>query len=139
MNRTLKSLLLSLAFLVTLSLQAHALPEGSLSTYQVASSSVTTIVVAVSSTTATQVDNPALTHRLAMEIQNTDGTASLWCSPLSNVTTSTGRKIASGSTWNLSFASQMQSSAFGTPTLFHIYCLSDSTSATSNAVVTQAY
>jgi|HubBroStandDraft_3_1064219.scaffolds.fasta_scaffold188777_2 hypothetical protein len=118
---------------------AHAAPVPYYVT-EVAQSSGTTNVVLASTISATQMDNPQLTGRTVIEVQNLDSSANLWCAPRSNVKSGLGRKIASGNSWILSFNFQTITGNPANPVIapFHVYCISDAVKA-SSATVTQAY
>lgn len=120
--------------------------------YETAVSSGNTVIIAVSSTNVTQVDNPQLVSRASIEVQNIDATANLWCVVVSSITptvpaANNGRKIAPGGSWFPNFLSTISIVSFSTTTqsttttqtAAKIWCISDSTSATSKAAVTQAY
>lgn len=119
--------------------------------YQTAVSSGSTLVITVSTFGATQMDNPQLAGRAAMEIQNIDSTASLWCTAVSSytptvVSSGNGRKISSGASWYPNFLSSISyvnySTTTGNTTTYttaaKIWCISDGAAATKSAV-TQAY
>lgn len=123
--------------------KAHAAGAYSIQpsyTYQTAVSSITVVIVSVSTsslTGATQVDNPQLSSRVSLEIQNIDSSASLWCLPISTMpVASGGRKITAGSSWVISTRDKYYSSSGFSAVKF--WCLSDGTSPTK-AAVTQAY
>lgn len=113
---------------------AHAGKDSPAYTYEVGVSSVVTNIVSVSSSSATQMDSPQLVGRVSVEIQNINGSVNLWCSPSSGVTANNGRKITPGSTWVINFSDV---AVFGSAIKF--YCINDSTTASSNAAVTQGY
>lgn len=111
--------------------------------YQTGISSITTAIVNVSTAStpgATQVDNPQVPGRVALEIQNIDATANLWCLPVSTKpVVNGGRKIPAGSSWAVSVLDtivrpgQPQST-----TGVKFWCLSDG-AASTKACVTQLY
>ena len=140
-------------FALFLPSRCHAAQDGisPLFTYQAAVSSITTVVVNVStsgaSTGATQVDNPQLFSRVALEIQNIDTAANLWCLPVSTTpVTNAGRKIAPGNSWIVSAVDTFYQLVYSTTTQQNtnvktpvkFWCASDGASATK-AVVTQLY
>lgn len=118
--------------------------------YQTAVSSITTIIITVSTssaTGATQVDSPTVTNRVALEIQNIDATANLWCLPVSTMPiVNGGRKIAAGASWVISTADVYYTTSYSTTTFLSspvtstakFWCLSDGASATK-AAVSQSY
>jgi hypothetical protein len=134
----MKKLILTVGILLGVS-QAHAaaVPQY---VAQVAMSSATTTIVTVSNASATKMDNPQLAGRIALEVQNIDSSANLWCAPSSTVTANNGRKIAAGNSWILSFNFQTTTGTPAKPVIapFNIYCISDGGGST-NAAVTQAY
>lgn len=118
-------------------------------TYQVAISSIATISVQVSTSAAgagpgaTQVDVPQLAGRVALEIQNLDASANLWCLPISTApVVGKARKIAAGATWVISTSNIHNApvgsvgTTAGTPIKF--WCVADGTQS-STATVTQLY
>ena len=117
--------------------------------YQTGVSSITTNIISVSTsptTGATQMDNPTLQNRVAVEIQNIDPSANLWCLPTSSASltsnTNTGRKISAGASWVLSFTDRVyvpnDPTRVFSATNTNLWCISDGTS-TTKAVVTQLY
>lgn len=116
--------------------------------YQTAVSSITLVVVTVSTSVGTQVDNPQMANRVALEIQNIDTTANLWCVPVSSaaIAVNAGRKIAAGNSWIVSTMDTFQGVSFSTTTgratntsaSAPFYCLSDG-AASTKAAVTQLY
>lgn len=128
---------------------AHAGSIIPMFTYQTGVSSITTAIISVTTsvpTGATQMDNPQLANRVAVEIQNIDSTANLWCLPVTTTPfINGGRKIASGNSWIVSamdnFYQIIYSSTTGSsPNTFNVkfWCLSDGAAATK-AAVTQVY
>lgn len=115
--------------------------------YQVGVSSITTVTISVSSSPvagATQMDNPQLLGRVVVEIDNTDAAANLWCVPSSSApltaNSGIGRKIPPGSSWVVSIVDRVANPGlFAGATAVKFWCLSDTTSATSKAAVTQMY
>jgi hypothetical protein len=118
-------------------------------TYQAAVSSITTTIITVSTSSisgATQMDNPQMASRVAIEIQNIDTAANLWCLPVSTTpTANAARKIAAGSSWSVSsmdnyYTTTYSSTTGSSPVTTNIkfWCLSDGAAATK-AAVTQAY
>lgn len=112
-------------------------------TYQTGISSVTTAIVTVSTSTigagpgATQMDSPQLIGRVAVEIQNIDATANLWCLPVSTApVASGGRKITAGSSWVVSFKDKT-ANAWGN-FVVKFWCISDG-AASTKAAVSQMY
>jgi len=120
-------------------------------TYQVAVSSITTAVVTVSTTVGTKMDNPQLSNRAVIEIDNIDSTANLWCLPVSSSTpvalsTTSGRKILPGSSWILNLFDTLYTVSYSSITntttnvavTANLWCISDG-GASTKAAVTQAY
>ena len=106
--------------------------------YEVGISSVTLFKISVSSWQATQVDSPALSGRVSMEIQNIDSSVNLWCVPgvsISSTPVNGSRKITPGSTWVLSLINTLYPSGSAAD----VYCMNDGTSGATNAIVTQMY
>lgn len=156
MRKILTGLLLTVACAVFLSpMTAHA--AGLVSpafVYQTAVSSITTNIITVATSTvggapfvAAQMDTPKMANRVAIEIDNIDTTANLWCVTNSTVpAASAGRKIVPGASWVVNmmdnFYTQNYSTITNTTTTVStpatIYCLSDGAAATK-AAVTQAY
>lgn len=119
--------------------------------YETAVSSGNTIIVNVSTSVVTQVDNPQLPGRAAVEVQNIDATANLWCVPVSSSTptvpsSGNGRKISAGASWFPNFLATISVVTYSTTTQSStttlipakIWCISDG-AATTKAAVTQAY
>jgi len=121
-------------------------------TYQAAVSSITLAIVTVSTSSAgagpgaTQMDNPQLTSRVGIEIQNIDTAANLWCVPVStNPSTNNGRKIAPGNSWIVSTMDTFYQTSYSTSTgattvvlPVKFWCSSDG-AASTKAAVTQLY
>jgi len=116
--------------------------------YETAVSSVVTNIVNISSAPSTQADSPQLAGRVAVEIQNIDSSANLWC--LTNSTTPTtnnGRKIAAGASWIVSTQETVYYTVYSTSTSPNVnvytsparfWCVTDGAAATK-AAVTQLY
>jgi len=130
----MKRFLIACGMLTGLAAVSHAQAQA-INVHEVAFSSATSTQIAVSSTTATAMT--ALDGRFSIEIQNQDGTASLWCGFAAvELTTSKGRKIAPGASWTVALGSRKIAPGSAVAAL-DIYCLSDSASATTNAQVVQ--
>lgn len=127
----MKRLLLLAFFVAPLAHADTVVPDR---VYQVAIASFTVNVITVSTSTATQMDTPLLTNRVSVEVDNIDGTASLWCGQATSVAKNAARKIAASGSWLIGI---LDRSAF-TNAAMHVYCISDGTSATK-AAVTQMY
>jgi hypothetical protein len=122
---------------------ALAAPPIPTFTYQVGVSSITTNIITVSNSVATQMDNPQLSGRVAVEVQNIDASANLWCLPTSTPApaASAGRKIAAGNSWIVSVLSGFYTGGFSptvSTTTVNIFCISDGGGSTK-AAVTQIY
>lgn len=119
-------------------------------TYNTSVASMTTVIISVSTsatTGATQVDNPQMLGRTALEIQNIDASATLWCLPVSTTpTVNGGREIAPGGWWNPNSLQTYYQSTYSSSTYsvtvssvpVKFWCLSDGSGATK-AAVSQAY
>ena len=87
-------------------------------------------------------DNPQVTSRVSLEIQNIDTVANLWCLPVSTMPiVNGGRKIPAGSSWIVSSMDNYYTTASGgsaVVTAIKFWCLSDGLAATK-AAVTQLY
>jgi len=109
---------------------------------EVIDSSFTTHVLAVSSTTPTQVDAAAIVMplRTFVAIQNLDPTYKVYCSERSNVTTSTGFMVPeNGAIVSIPLGYGAPSTSWGPQRRLTLYCISATTSATSNVIVMQGY
>lgn len=112
--------------------------------YQVGIASITTNIITVSTSVATQMDNPTLSQRVAIEINNIDASANLWCLPTSSPApaTNAGRKITAGSAWEVAFHDRTtvpnDPTRVYSSTNTNVYCVSDGGSSTK-AAVSQAY
>lgn len=152
MKKILSALFVGVVCVLGLS-QAHAAASISPSfTYISAVSSATVSIITVSTSiiggaSASQMDSPQLAGRTAVEIQNIDATATLWCLISSTApAASAGHKITAGNSWIVNMLDNVFYTSFSTTTNretttytnVKFYCISDGAAATK-AAVTQAF
>lgn len=107
-------------------------PSGT-RTYNIIGSSITATVVSVSSSAATQMDSSSvlMSARTYFEIQNQDASNAIYCSPKSNVSTTTGRAIAAAASWVIPITDS------GDNGRLTLYCITSNSSASSRAILIQ--
>jgi hypothetical protein len=105
----------------------------------IAAAPMSFIQVSSGPTNASQMDNPPLTNRAVVDIQNVDTTANLWCTVVSTTPAlGKGNKISPGA--HLVFNIRDKIALPGaSPTTASWWCINDLTTATSSATVTQLY
>lgn len=139
----MKKLFLSLALLMGLSVISDAGTKVPNLIYEVGISSITLFKIQASSWQATQMDNPTLTERVSIEVQNIDSTNNLWCMPgvsVSSAPINGCRKIAPGASWVVSILDKFpkaDAGGIGGTVSPHVYCMTDNISTSTVAIVTQ--
>ena len=109
--------------------------EGGVRVYEVVDSTFMVTTVTVSTSVVTQLDSIAMSNRTVIEIQNTDTTASLWCSNDSTITSGNGHKILAGTSWILSMSNRGTLNPYSAAShALTVYCISDGAASTKAAV-----